>query len=89
MPGTLSVCKPMSEIKRPMLSPCSPSGIALPTITSSTSSLSICGNCVIKCSMTFAAKSSGRTKRKPPLLALPTAVLYPAMMYAFMCGLNV
>ena len=36
IPGTLSVSKPINEIIRPTLSPCSASGVALPTITSST-----------------------------------------------------
>ncbi len=66
-----------------MFKPCSASGIAQPTLRSSTSSAFTPGTDFIKCLRTLAAKSSGRVKRKPPLFALPTADLYPATMYAF------
>src|SRR5690606_21182223 len=35
-----------------------------------------------RCRITSAARSSGRVKRKPPRFAFPTAVRYPAVMYA-------
>ena len=64
--------------------PCSASGMALPTIKSSTKAGFTDGTCAIKCLITSAAKSSGRMVRNPPRLALATAVRYPAIMYAFM-----
>ena len=81
-PGTLSVSRPIKEIIRATFKPCSPSGVALPTITSSISSFSKFGNWETICLITSAARSSARVKRKTPRGALPTAVRYAAMMYA-------
>ena len=81
-PGTLSVSRPIKEIIRATFKPCSPSGVALPTITSSISSFSKFGNWETMCLITSAARSSARVKRKTPRGALPTAVRYAAMMYA-------
>ena len=81
-PGTLSVPKPINETIRAIFSPCSASGVAFPTITSSISSLSKFGISAIKCLTTSAARSSARVKRNTPRADFPTAVLYAAMMYA-------
>src|ERR1017187_5331592 len=54
--------------------PCSPSGMAQPIITSSTSFLSRPGTRPSAPWMATAARSSGRVARKVPLGALPTAV---------------
>ena len=81
-PGTLSVFKPISETIRAIFKPCSASGVALPTITSSICSLSKLGTEATKALTTSAANSSARVNRKTPLGALPTAVRYPAMIYA-------
>ena len=83
IPGTLSVSNPIKEIIRPTFNPCSASGVALPTITSSILSLSNCGTVDIKCLITSAAKSSGRENLNPPLPAFPIADLKPVTMYAF------
>ena len=81
-PGTLSVFKPIKEINLATFKPCSASGIAFPTIRSSILSLSNSGTSAISFSITVAAISSGRVNRREPFGALPTAVLYPLMMYA-------
>ena len=60
IPGTLSVFNPINEIIRPTFNPCSASGVAFPTMTSSTRNLSNSGTLAIKCLITSAAKSSGR-----------------------------
>jgi hypothetical protein len=63
-----------SEIKRPTFKPCSASGMAFPTITSSIRVLSKFGICAIIYSMVSAANSSGLLKRNKPFGAFPTAV---------------
>src|ERR1051325_6627293 len=63
--------------------PCSASGIAFPTITSSIFSLSRFGTCARTCLITCAARSSGRRKRNIPLEAFPTGERSPAIIYAF------
>ena len=81
-PGTLSVSNPIKEIIRATFSPCSASGVALPTITSSISSLSRLGTAETRFLITSAANSSARVKRNTPRGAFPTAVLYAAIIYA-------
>ncbi|MNN27192.1 hypothetical protein D3C81_1407210 [compost metagenome] len=81
-PGTLSVSNPISEMKRAILSPCSASGMAFPTMTSSISSLFKFGTVDTRCLITSVAKSSARIKRNTPRGALPTAVRNPATIYA-------
>ena len=81
-PGTLSVSNPINEISLATFSPCSASGIAQPTIRSSMRAGSRFGTSFIRRSITVAAISSGRVKRKDPFGALPTAVLYPVTIYA-------
>ena len=80
MPGTFSVSSPMSEIRRPTFRPCSASGEALPTITSWMRLGSNSGREATRWRTTCAARSSGRTSRRVPLVALPTALRDPAMM---------
>jgi hypothetical protein len=60
---------------RATLSPCSPSGIAHPRMTSSISEASMPGARRSASLMTVAAISSGRMVRSEPPGALPTAVL--------------
>mmetsp|Transcript_9402 Transcript_9402/g.12796 ORF Transcript_9402/g.12796 Transcript_9402/m.12796 type:complete len:311 (-) Transcript_9402:77-1009(-) len=60
MPGTFTESNPIKEIIRPTFKPCSASGVAFPTITSSIRSLSNCGTSFMMCFTTSAAKSSGR-----------------------------
>ena len=67
---------------RATFSPCSPSGIAHPTITSSTSPASKPGARFNASAMTTAAMSSGRVNRNVPDGALPTAVRTAATMTA-------
>src|ERR1700712_4423207 len=72
----------LAAIILPTCKPCSASGTALPTITSSILLGSNCGTDASKPCITSIAKSSGLVNLKPPLLDLPTAVLKPAIMYA-------
>jgi len=65
-----------------MFNPCEPSGIALPTITSSILLGSKFGNSFIMYLMVSAANSSVLLKRNTPFGALPTAVLYAFTIYA-------
>ena len=81
-PGTSSTFNPIKEINRPTFKPCSASGMALPTITSSIRVLSKSGNSFIMNSMVSAANSSGLLNLKTPFGALPTAVLYAFTIYA-------
>src|SRR4029453_5880613 len=67
---------------RATFSPCSPSGIAQPRITSSTSAGSTCGTLASAALMTAAARSSGRGWRRTPFGALPTGVGTAATMTA-------
>ena len=83
MPGTLSDLNAMRDINLAIFNPCSASGIAFPTIKSSIWSGLICGTVAIRCWITLTAKSSGRVNLNPPLLALPTALLNPVTIYAF------
>ena len=46
-PGTSSIFNPIKEINRPIFNPCSASGMAFPTITSSIRVLSKWGNSFI------------------------------------------
>ena len=84
IPGTLSVSKAISEIRRATFNPCSASGVALPTITSSICSFSTLGTDATRCLITSAANVSGRVNLKPPRVALPTALRLAATIYAFM-----
>ena len=71
--------------KRPMRAtfmPCSASGIAQPTITSSMILVSIPGHCASADFSTCASMSSGRTFLNMPRGALPTGVRVAATMYA-------
>ena len=81
IPAT-SIPKALAEIIRPNCKPCSASGTALPTITSSTRFASNCGMVAISPLITSTARSSGRKKRNPPFLLFVTAVLKPATIYA-------
>ena len=67
-----------AEIILPTCKPCSASGTALPTITSSILFTSNCGIVANNPLITVTARSSGRVNLKPPFLLLVTAVLYPA-----------
>ena len=80
MPGTVSEFNPIREIIRPMFNPCSASGVALPTITSSTLFGSKLGTSAINFCTTRAPNSSARIFLKSPLGAFPTAVLYPLII---------
>src|SRR5687767_1755080 len=62
--------------------PCSPSGIAQPTMTSSTSPGSSPWHCWTAALSTCASRSSGRTFLYMPRGALPTGVRVAATMYA-------
>ena len=73
MPG-VSKPKALAAIIRPTWRPCSASGTAFPTITSSTLLASSCGTDAINPLITSIAKSSGRVNLKPPLLLFVTAV---------------
>ena len=69
--------------KRPMRAtfiPCSPSGIAQPTITSSTRTGSICGTCASALCSANASMESGRVDFNAPRGALPTGVRVAATM---------
>ena len=79
-PGTSSIFSPMREISLPTFNPCSASGIALPTITSSIVLLSKPSIWLIINSIVSAANSSGLLNLKKPLGAFPTAVLYPLII---------
>ena len=81
IPGT-SMPNAFAAMMRPNCKPCSASGTAFPTITSSTNFGSTDGNVFIKPLITSMANSSERIKRKPPFLLLVTAVLKPATIYA-------
>ena len=48
-PGTSTLFNPIKEIRRAIFSPCEPSGIAFPTITSSIRLTSSCGISFIMC----------------------------------------
>ena len=87
IPGTFIVSNPIKEIILPILSPCSASGVAFPTITSSILSASKLGTDFTKCFTTSAAKSSGRVNLKTPFPHFPTADLYPATIYAVFINL--
>ena len=81
IPGT-SMPKAFAAIILPNCNPCSASGTALPTITSSTNFGSTAGKVFIKPFMTSMANSSERMNLKPPFLLFVTAVLKPATIYA-------
>ena len=81
IPGT-SIPKAFAAIILPNCNPCSASGTALPTITSSTNFGSTAGKVFIKPLMTSMANSSERMNLKPPFLLFVTAVLKPATIYA-------
>ena len=63
-----------------MFMPCSYSGIAQPTITSSTREASSCGTCSSTLCSAWASSESGRVWRKTPRGALPTGVRVAATM---------
>src|SRR5437870_1517857 len=73
IPGT-SKPSALAAMIRPTCNPCSASGTAFPTITSSTRFASSCGTEATSDLMTSTARSSGRKKRNPPLFDFPTAV---------------
>ena len=81
-PGTSTISKPINEMSRAIFSPCDPSGIAFPTITSSIRFGSSFGNSFIMCLMVSAANSSVLLKRNTPFGALPTAVRNALTIYA-------
>src|SRR5690606_14034391 len=82
IPGT-SVGRPArTAMIRAMFSPCSPSGMAHPMITSSTSLGSTWGTRRISSLTTAAPSSSGRVFFSVPLWAFPTAVRTPATITA-------
>ena len=82
MPATL-LGRPARRIPiRATFMPCSYSGIAQPTITSSIRVGSIWGTCASTCLITCASSESGRVWRKAPRGALPTGVRVAATMYA-------
>src|SRR5215472_13168287 len=73
-PGTASGSPERSAAIRAMFIPDSPSGLAQPSITSSTSSATTAGCFSSSRRITVAAKSSGRVVRSAPLGAFPIAV---------------
>ena len=81
IPGT-SIPNARAAIIRPTCNPCSASGTALPTITSSTWFGFNAGREAISPLITSIAKSSGLVKRNPPFFAFVTAVRNPATIYA-------
>ena len=80
MPATLSGSPASSTPMRATFIPCSYSGIAQPTITSSTRAGSIAGACASTLCSTCASSVSGRVERNAPRGALPTAVRVAATM---------
>jgi hypothetical protein len=64
---------PSSAARRATLRPCSPSGMAQPSTTSSTMSGLMAGTRSSSARMTLPASSSGRVARRAPLCARPTA----------------
>ena len=80
MPGTLSGKPASSNPMRATFMPCSASGIAQPTITSSTAAASSPGHRSIAAFSTCASMSSGRTFLNMPRGALPTGVRVAATM---------
>ena len=81
-PATSFVFSPIRAINLAIFKPCSASGVALPTITSSILDLSRLGILFTIYSMVSAASSSGLLNLKSPLGAFPTAVLYAEIIYA-------
>ena len=73
-PGTLSGSPASRAARRPKLRPCSASGKAQPTITSSISAGSSWGTRSSTPRIAVAARSSGRVVARAPLNALPTGV---------------
>ena len=82
MPGTLAGSPASSTPMRATFMPCSYSGIAQPTMTSSTRAGSSAGTCASTRCSTCASSVSGRVVRYAPRGALPTAVRVAATMYA-------
>ena len=82
MPATLFGRPASSTPMRATFMPCSNSGIAQPTITSSIRLASIAGTCASTLCNTCASSVSGRVERYAPRGALPTAVRVAATMYA-------
>jgi mono/diheme cytochrome c family protein len=68
----------LAAMMRPTCKPCSASGTAFPTITSSTLLLSSWGTLFNRDCITSMARSSGLVNLNPPRFDLATAVLYPA-----------
>src|SRR5210317_707005 len=86
-PGTSSILRPINEMSLAIFNPCSASGMALPTMTSSILVLSKSGSSLNICSKVSAANSSGLLNLKTPLGALPQAVLYALTIYAVFISL--
>src|SRR6266536_1497381 len=82
MPATVFGSPARRSPMRATFMPCSYSGIAQPTITSSIRAGSICGTCVSTRLSTCASSESGRVCRKAPRGALPTGVRVAATMLA-------
>ncbi len=80
MAGTLSGSPARRTPIRATFIPCSPSGMAQPTITSAMSRGSSPGTFAIAPLRTWARRSSGRTARNIPRGALPTGVRTAATM---------
>ena len=83
IPAT-SLPNALLEIFLPICSPCSPSGLAQPTMTSSIRDDSIMGYLAISALITKTARSSDLKFLNPPLLDLVTADRSPSMIYASM-----
>ncbi len=82
MPETLLGNPASSKPMRATFMPCSASGMAQPTITSSIAAGSSPGHFLSTLFSTYASMSSGRTFLNMPRGALPTGVLVAATMYA-------
>ena len=80
IPATLFGSPASSRPIRATFIPCSASGIAQPTITSSTRAASICGTCASALCSTNASIESGRVDLSAPRGALPTGVRVAATM---------
>ena len=79
-PPTVSGRRDSSAPMRATFSPCSPSGIAQPTIASSIVFGSSDGTCASAERIAWTSRSSGRTLRNTPFGALPIGVRVAATM---------
>ncbi len=82
MPATVFGSPASSRPMRATFMPCSYSGMAQPTITSSTRDGSIAGACASTLFSTCASRESGRVWHNAPRGALPTGVRVAATMKA-------